>query len=105
MMKAMVVYVTADSRKVADKIAQALIEEKLAACVSIVPEIYSRYRWLGHVENEKELLLVIKTLPSRYAALEKRVKQLHSYTVPEILAMPVVKGNPAYLRWLKDALG
>src|SRR5437016_4163272 len=100
MTQAIVVYVTADSRKTADKIAQALVQEKLAACVSIVPEIYSRYWWQGHIANEKELLLVIKTDAARYKTLEKRVRKLHSYTVPEILALPVIKGNPAYLRWL-----
>jgi len=104
MTKAMVVFVTASSRKEADKIAQALVKEKLAACVSIVPEIYSRYWWKGHIEFEKELLLVIKTLPRRYAALEKRVRELHSYSVPEILALPILKGNPAYLRWIKKSI-
>ena len=104
MTKALVVYVTAGSRKMADKIAQALIKEKLASCVSIVPEIYSRYWWRGHIEYEKELLLVIKTETRRYASLEKRVRELHTYTVPEILAVPVLKGNPAYLAWMKDAL-
>jgi periplasmic divalent cation tolerance protein len=104
MTKALVVYVTAANRKEADKIAQTLIAEKLAACVSIVPEIYSRYWWKGHVEYGKELLLVIKTFATRYKALERRVRQIHSYSVPEILAMPVASGNPAYLKWMKDSL-
>ena len=104
MTKALVVFVTASSRKEADKIAQALVSERLAACVSIVPEIYSRYWWKGHIEYEKELWLVIKTAPGRYKRLEKRICELHSYSVPEILALPVVSGNPAYLLWLKNAL-
>lgn len=104
-MKAIVVFVTAANRKEADKIAQALVKEKLAACVSIVPEVYSQYWWQGKIENSQELLLVIKTLPRRYKALEKRVRELHSYTVPEILAMPVVVGNPAYIKWIKKSIG
>ncbi len=104
MPKALVVLVTASSRKEADKIAQYLVEEKLAACVSIVPQIYSRYWWKGRIEYGSELLLIIKTLSSRYKALERRVRTLHSYTVPEILALPVMKGNPAYLQWLKKSV-
>ncbi len=104
MTTALIVYVTAANRKEADKIAQALVEEKLAACVSIVPEIYSRYSWKGHMEYDKELLLVIKTDRRKYKRLEKRVLSLHSYEVPEILAIPVLSGNPPFLKWLKDSL-
>jgi periplasmic divalent cation tolerance protein len=104
MTKALVVYVTAGSRKDADKIAQTLVEERLAACVSIVPEINSRYRWKGRMEYEKELLLIIKTSPARYKALEKRILSIHPYSVPEILALPVLQGNPAYLQWLKKSV-
>jgi periplasmic divalent cation tolerance protein len=100
MPKALVLFITAPSRKEADKIAQTLVEEKLAACVSIVPAIYSRYWWEGRIENSTELLLLIKTLPRKYKALERRIKSLHSHTVPEILALPVVYGNPDYLKWL-----
>ena len=104
MPKALVVIATASSRKEADKIAQCLVEEKLAACVSIVPEIYSRYWWKGRIEYGGELLLIIKTLPARYKALEKRILKLHSYSVPEILALPVVQGNPAYLKWIEKSV-
>ena len=104
MTKALVVYVTASNRKEADRIARALIDEKLAACVTIVPEVFSRYRWKGHVENSEELLLLIKTVPRRYKALEKRIRALHSYTVPEILAVPVLEGNSSYLAWMKNSL-
>ena len=102
MPKALVVFVTASSRKEADKIAQCLVQEKLAACVSILPEINSRYWWKGHIEYEKELLLVIKTIPQKYKTLERRIASIHSYKVPEILAIPVLRGNPDYLKWLKD---
>jgi periplasmic divalent cation tolerance protein len=104
MTQALIVYVTATNRKEADKIAQALVDERLAACVSIVPEIYSRYRWRGHIEYDKELWLVIKTTPRCYKRLEKRIRELHSNTVPEILAIPVVSGSAPYLQWLKDAV-
>ena len=93
MTKALVVYVTVPNRKEANKIAQVLVKEKLAACVSIVPGVSSRYRWQGRIENGKELLLVIKTVPRLYKALEKRIHALHSYTVPEVLALPVVDGS------------
>ncbi len=104
MTQALVVFVTASSRKEADKIAQALVKERFAACVSIVPEIYSRYWWKGHIEYDKELWLVIKTTLRCYKRLEKRIKELHSYSVPEILAVPVVSGSPQYLQWMKKAL-
>jgi periplasmic divalent cation tolerance protein len=104
MTKAIVVYVTAPNKKEADRMAEALVAERLAACVSIIPEVWSRYWWQGHLESSRELLLVIKTLPGRYKALERRIRELHSYEVPEILALPIVEGNPAYLKWLKASL-
>jgi periplasmic divalent cation tolerance protein len=103
-MSALIVFITASSRKEADRLAQALVKEKWAACVSIVPEIYSRYWWQGRIENDVELLLVAKTLKSKFKGLVRRVKELHSYTVPEVLALPIVQGNPAYLKWMKDSL-
>jgi len=102
MTKAIIVYVTTSTRKEADKISRVLVEEKLAACVSIIPGISSRYWWQGRIERAEEILLMIKTTPRRYKALEKRVRALHSYRVPEILATPVVQGNPAYIQWLKN---
>ena len=104
MKKALVVYVTATSRKEADNIARALVAEKLAACVSLVPQVTSRFWWRGKIESAKEHLLVIKTLPRLYKPLEKHVRKLHSSSVPEILAMPVVRGSAAYLRWMKESL-
>jgi periplasmic divalent cation tolerance protein len=100
----LVVLVTTPDRKLADKIAQVLIEERLAACVNILPEIYSRYWWQGRIENDRELLLIIKTLKSRFKALQKRVLELHAYESPEILALPVSAGNPTYLKWLSDSI-
>ena len=104
-MKAIIVCVTASSRKEADKIARALVDEKLAACVTIIPEVFSRYRWKGHVEKSEELLLIIKTFPGRYKRLEKKIRALHSYSVPEILAVPVLAGNSAFLKWMEESIG
>lgn len=97
---ALIVYVTTATRKEADKIAQAIVEKRLAACVSILPEVYSRYWWKGRLEYDRELLLMVKTTTRRYKALEKLVRSIHSYEAPEILALPVAAGNPDYLKWL-----
>jgi periplasmic divalent cation tolerance protein len=104
MTKAWFVYVTAANKKEGESISRALVAEKLAACVSIVPGVSSRYWWQGRIEQSKEILLIIKTTPRRYQELERRVKDLHSYSVPEILATPVVEGNPGYLKWIKNTL-
>src|SRR4051812_45226327 len=98
-----VVYCTASSEDEARELADALVGERLGACVSIAPQIHSTYRWQGKVEKADEALLIIKTRKTKFAALAKRIKQLHSYTVPEILALPVAAGNPDYLKWLKES--
>jgi periplasmic divalent cation tolerance protein len=81
-----------------------LIRERLAACVSVVPVVHSTYWWKGKVERARETLLIIKTRSEKFARLLKRIQAIHSYTVPEILALPVVRGNPAYLRWLQQSV-
>jgi periplasmic divalent cation tolerance protein len=102
MSESLVVFVTSGSEEEALKIAHALVEERLAACVNLVSPIRSIYRWEGKVCDEKEWLLVMKTHMGRFDALEKRVKALHSYSVPEIIALPIVTGSPSYLNWLKE---
>src|SRR5579864_1809215 len=102
-MSAIVVYCTAASMKEARKLTETLVGEKLAACVSIVPQVHSTYRWKGKIERAEEAFLIIKTQKTKFKALAKRIRQLHSYTVPEILALPVVAGNPDYLKWLKES--
>ena len=87
----------------ARKLTDALVEEKLAACVSLIPTVESTYWWKGKIERGEEVLLVIKTQAGQFKALSKRIKQLHSYTVPEILALPILAGNPDYLEWLKES--
>ena len=82
--------------------AVALVERRLAACVQVVGPVESRYRWEGRVETATEWLCVAKTTAERYDELEAAIGELHSYDVPEILAVPVVRGSAAYLRWLGD---
>jgi len=94
------VVTTVGSREEADRLAGALVGERLAACVQVVGPIWSRYWWQGEVETAEEWLCVVKTTEARYAAVEARVKALHSYEVPEITATPVVAGSAEYLDWV-----
>ena len=94
-----VVLVTASSETEASAIASALVQERLAACVSLVP-IQSVYRWQGEVQQETEWQLMIKTDLAQCTALAERVQQLHSYEVPEIVALPIVAGTETYLNWV-----
>ena len=98
---AVVVYITASSRDEARALARALVEERLAACVNLLP-VESVYRWQGAVEEAAEVLLVVKTRRARLDALAARVRALHSYDVPEIIALPLVAGSPPYLQWIAD---
>ena len=86
----------------ADRIATSLVENRLAACVNLLPEVESTYRWQGSVEQAVEVPLVIKCTRERYPALEEAIRQLHPYTVPEIIAVPVVAGFAPYLRWVDE---
>lgn len=95
-----VVLITAGSSAEGERVARALVEERLAACVNRIPAVQSVYRWQGKVEQSAEELLVIKTRADLFAALEKRVRELHSYSVPEVIALPIVSGSENYLRWL-----
>ena len=96
-----VVYVTVGSAQEADRLAQSLVGERLAACVNRVKSVQSVYRWQGEVEQGDEELLIIKTHKDLFPALETRVRELHSYSVPEIIALPVVAGSAGYLDWLR----
>ena len=84
----------------AKKIAQDLIAEKLAACVNVVPGVQSYFRWTNKVDNANEYMLVIKTTTEAYDALEKRLKMLHPYELPEIIAVPIHTGLSEYLDWI-----
>jgi len=96
----MVVLVTCGSEDEALKIARSLVEEGLAACVNLISPVRSIYRWEGKIWDEKEWLLMIKTQEPRFVDLERRIKSLHSYSVPEIIGLPIVKGASSYLEWL-----
>ena len=102
---AVVVFITTPNREEASELAQMLVEARLAACVQILPRIDSIYRWQGRVERQEEVLLLAKTLRSKFADLEREVRARHSYETPEIVAVPVVDGSAQYLAWLTNDLG
>ena len=97
-----IVLVTCGSEEEALKIANTLVEDHLAACVNLVSPIRSIYRWEGKVWDEKEWLLIIKTQKQRFGEVEKKVKSLHSYSVPEIISLPIIEGSSSYLNWIKE---
>lgn len=101
---ARLVLCTVPDEEVAERIARTLLEERLVACVNIVPGVRSIYRWQGKIEDDRELLLVMKTSTTRYPELETRVRALHPYEVCEVLALDVATGSSAYLAWLLGAL-
>ena len=103
MTDALVVLVTAGSESEAETIARTLLDERLAACVTVGGPIRSLYRWQGRLADDREWQLVIKTRSDLFDALADRVRALHSYDVPEIIGLPVTVGNPAYLEWLEEA--
>jgi len=94
------VFITAPNEEEASKISRTIVEERLAACVNIIRSVRSIYRWQGSVEDESEVLMVVKTKRTLFDRLQKRVKELHSYEVPEIIGLPVVEGSKDYLDWL-----
>jgi periplasmic divalent cation tolerance protein len=102
MSEARVVLCTVPDEATAERIARTLLDELLVACVNIVPGLRSLYRWQGKIEDERELLLVIKTQASRYPELERRLQELHPYEVCEVLAFEVAAAAPKYLSWLLD---
>lgn len=103
--QAILVLITFPADGDAETLAATLIEERLAACVNILPPMRSIYRWQGKVERADECQLLIKTGPGRLRALEKRVKELHPYEVPEFLAVTIDEADKDYLAWLSDATG
>jgi periplasmic divalent cation tolerance protein len=100
MSDAIVVFMTASSADEARRIAQQLVESRLAACVQILPEIESIYRWNGEIQREKELLILAKTSADNFAELEKSVRAIHSYETPEIIAVQASQISEPYRTWL-----
>ena len=99
-----IVLMTAGSNEEATRLAAMLVEANLAACVQILPQIQSIYRWKGKVEREAEVLLIAKTLSSRFAELERRVREIHTYDTPEIVAIPASALSTPYREWLVGTL-
>ncbi len=98
-----VVLITCPTRVVGETIGRALVEERLAACVNVVPGIRSIYRWKGKISRDPEVLLLVKTRRRQLPALQRKVKSLHPYTVPEVLALPVAAGSEPYLAWVQES--
>ena len=99
---AIVVFMTAASGEEATRLADMLVGAHLAACVQILPEMESVYRWQGKIERQSEVLLLVKTTRGKFEELEREVRALHSYDTPEIIAVPVITGSAPYLDWLKQ---
>jgi periplasmic divalent cation tolerance protein len=97
----LIVLVTAASRKEAAKLGQAAVKEKVAACVNIVPGVMSIFRWEGKVQESREALLIVKTSERQYTALERLIRSMHSYEVPEIVALKVERGSRQYIAWVE----
>ena len=97
-----VLLITCPNFKSAKKITEHLLKERLVACVNILPVIKSEYWWKGKIESHSEVLMIIKTKTSLYKRIEKEVKKLHPYTVPEIISFKIDKGNKDYLDWISD---
>ena len=105
MSAALFVYTTAGSAEEAERIGRALVAERLAACANILPSMRSIYWWQGKIEDATEAVLVLKTAAKNLAALTARVKALHSYAVPCVVALPVEGGNADYIDWITKESG
>jgi periplasmic divalent cation tolerance protein len=105
MVERVVVLMTAGSQEEADQLAQALVAERLAACVNIVPGMISVYRWQGAIQRDQEWLLLAKSRRDLLGAFVQLVQELHSYDVPEVIALPLEGGSDDYLRWIDKATG
>ena len=99
-----IVFVTCASTAEARKIGRSAVKKKLAACANILPGVESIYRWKGKVEQAREVLMVLKTSALRLPQLEREVKRLHSYDVPEFIALPIVVGSKEYLKWIGESV-
>ena len=98
----LVVMVTVKNLKEAIRIGEEMVHMKLAACANVIPVIQSIYRWKGKVAKAQEALVILKSTTPRYRALEKAITTMHTYEVPEVIALPVTKGLAAYVRWVRS---
>jgi periplasmic divalent cation tolerance protein len=95
------IFVTTNTLELTHKIAEELVKRRLAACVNVIPGIDSIYRWEGEIQHEREFLLIIKSSRNRFDEIEAAVKELHTYEVPEVIALPIELGSQSYLEWLR----
>lgn len=95
-----VVLITTSSTDEAKKIGNSLINKNLAACANIIPSVQSIFKWKGNICNESEVMIIVKTRLELFDELQSEVKELHSYEVPEIIALPIITGNENYLKWI-----
>ncbi len=98
----LVVLTTAGTKEEAERIGKTLVEESLAACINVIFPLTSIFSWEGRIEQAEEALLLMKTKRTLYEKLETRLKQLHSYQTPEVIALPVIFGSPEYLKWVSE---
>jgi periplasmic divalent cation tolerance protein len=96
------IYSTVDDIKVARRISKTLVEEQLVACVNIIPRIESYYRWKGKIENEKEIIIIAKTVDKNVKKTLQKIKKLHPYDLPDIIVLPIVGGNKEYLDYISN---
>jgi len=100
----MVVLTTCGNDEDANSLARALIERRLAACVNAVSKVASTYRWKGEIQQDQETLLIIKTTAERLSALERAIRELSKYDMPEVIALPIVAGSQEYLGWVRESV-
>jgi periplasmic divalent cation tolerance protein len=98
-----IVWTTIGSGTDGHRLASTLVGERLAACVNVLPEMESTYRWKGSVESERERQVIIKTTTAQLAAVQARVHQLHPYELPEFIVLPVIAGSEKYIGWIKES--
>ena len=103
-MSEIVILSTTDTQELARQIATAIVEAGEAACVNIIPTIRSIYRWEGKIQDEGECLLLIKSASEKFEAVRSRIRQLHTYQTPEVIAIPITAGDPDYLAWLRSSI-
>ena len=99
------VLTTCGDTGVAERLAGALVERRLAACVNVLPEVRSIYRWAGKIERDREVLLFIKTVQKQVAAIEATIREISGYELPELIAVEITSGSADYLAWVADSIG
>ena len=99
-----VVLITAGSVRECKKIARKLLDEKLIACANVIPVVQSLYAWKGKIADEKECVMILKSTRELFPALQSEIEKLHSYSVPEIIALPIIDGSQNYLEWLGESV-